>query len=462
MKKKLWAGRFDKAMAKEVERFTASISFDKRLFRYDIEGSLAHVAMLARSGLISKADATALRRGLKKVRDELANGTYKPDAGYEDIHMAVESRLKKHVGPVADKLHTARSRNDQVALDTRLFVRGEIGEIDGGINALQRAIVRCAWRYRDLVMPGFTHLQHAQPVLFAHHCLAYVEMLQRDRERLSDCYRRADCMPLGAGALAGSTLPIDRRYVAGLLGFKTVSRNSIDAVSDRDFIVEFLAAIALIGIHLSRMAEEIVLWVSREFSYMEIDLSYLSGSSLMPQKANPDVAELVRGKSGRLMGDLVALLTVLKGVPLAYNRDFQEDKEPLFDAVDTVRGCLAIMAGLWGRIGMRRNVVEKALWGDYSQATDLAEYLVARGCPFRKAHEIVGKLVKRCIRERMALEEITLDVLRAASDKFDSDALSILQHHTGVKRKRSLGSTSPREVMKELRSWRKKLGLVTA
>jgi len=462
MNKKLWGGRFNKQMAPEVERFTASIGFDRLLYDHDIRGSLAHVEMLARTGLISRAESKKIRSGLKRVREELREGAFRPGPEHEDIHMAVEARLKKLIGPVADKLHTARSRNDQVALDLRLYLREEIGTILSCIRRLQKALVSVAWKNRDVVMPGFTHLQHAQPVIAAHHLLAYVEMLQRDADRLEDCLRRVDMMPLGAGALAGTSLPIDRNYVAKLLGFNALCANSIDAVSDRDFALEFLAAGAIIGVHLSRMAEEIVLWASREFSFIQIDLSYCSGSSLMPQKANPDVAELVRAKSGRLFGSLVSLLTVMKGLPLSYNRDMQEDKEPLFDAAGTLKGCLSIMAGLWERVRLRRAEISRTLEGDFSQATDLAEYLVARGCPFREAHRTVGRLVADCIRVKKRLETLSLRELRAHSALFDDGAVKLLRPGEGVRRKKSRGSTSPEEVAKALRVWKVRLGMRNA
>ena len=457
MSKKLWSGRFDKQMAPEVEQFSASIGFDRKLFEYDIRGSLAHVEMLAHTGLISRADLQRICSGLRRVREELRKGTFRPGPGDEDIHMAVESRLKRLIGAVADKLHTGRSRNDQIALDLRLFLRDEIGAIVSCIRRLQKVLVNVAWRNKGVVMPGLPHLQHSQPLLVAHHLLAYVEMLDRDAGRLSDCLVRVNTMPLGAGALAGSSLPIDREYVAKSLGFHALCGNSMDAVSDRDFVIEFLAAGAVIGVHLSRMAEEIVLWASREFSFIEIDLSYCSGSSLMPQKANPDVAELVRAKSGRLFGALVSLLTVMKGLPLSYNRDLQEDKEPLFDAVVTLKDCLSIMAGLWEKTGFRRAEIGRTLDGDFSQATDLAEYLVTKGCAFREAHRIVGKLVAGCIRQKKALEALTVRELREHSGLFDAGAVRLLCPSECVARKKSKGSTSPKEVLKALRAWRKKL-----
>ncbi|MEI6634365.1 MAG: argininosuccinate lyase [Chlamydiota bacterium] len=459
MTRKLWSGRFDREMAPEVERFTASIGFDRRLFTHDIRGSLAHVAMLAKRGLVTQAEAKRISAGLKRVEAEIRRGAFRPGPGHEDIHMAVEARLKEIVGPAADRLHTARSRNDQVALDARLFVRDAIGAVVSRIRELQKSLVAAAWKHRAHVMPGFTHLQHGQPVLVAHHLLAYVEMLDRDASRMADCLKRADCLPLGAGALAGTSLPIDREHVARALGFPRLCENSMDAVSDRDFVIEFLAAGAIIGVHLSRMAEEIVLWASREFSFIVIDLSYCSGSSLMPQKANPDVAELVRGKSGRLIGSLVSVLTVMKGLPLAYNRDMQEDKEPLFDAVATLEGCLGIMAGLWSKISFRPEALRRALEGDFSQATDLAEYLVSKGAPFREAHYAIGRLVADCARRGKRLEKLALAELRACSPRFGPDALAVLAHDHTVARKMSRGSTSPAGVAKALAGWKRKLGI---
>lgn len=459
MAAKLWSGRFDREMAPEVERFTASIGFDRLLFRHDIRGSLAHVAMLAKQGLVTRTEAKAISAGLKRVEREIESGVFRPGPGHEDIHMAVEARLKKLIGPAADRLHTARSRNDQVALDSRLFLRDAVAAVTARIRELQRSFMVAAWKHRALIMPGFTHLQHGQPVLVAHHLLAYVEMLERDASRMRDCLRRADCLPLGSGALAGTSLPIDRDEVARGLGFSRVSENSMDAVSDRDFVLEFLAAGAIIGVHLSRMAEEIVLWASREFSFISIDLSYCSGSSLMPQKANPDVAELVRGKSGRLIGALVSVLTVMKGLPLAYNRDMQEDKEPLFDAAATLDGCLGIMAGLWRKVSFNPAALRRALDGDFSQATDLAEYLVSKGVPFREAHHAIGALVADCLRRRRRLEDLTIAELRACSPRFGTDALGVLAHDRTVSRKKSRGSTSPAGVAKALAGWKKKLGI---
>jgi len=462
MPKKLWSGRFDRRMAPEVERFTASIGFDRRLYKYDIDGSIAHVRMLAKVGLVTKPESARIISGLKKVRAEIEKGAFRPGPGHEDIHMAVETRLRDIIGPVAAKLHTARSRNDQVALDTRLFLRDAIKEIISSSRVLQKSMVRLAAANAAVVMPGFTHLQHGQPVLVAHHLLAYVEMLERDVARLTDCLGRVNIFPLGSAAIAGTSLPIDRRYAAGLLGFDAVSDNSIDAVGDRDYVIEFLSAAAIMGIHLSRMAEEIVLWVSREFSFIDIDLSYCSGSSLMPQKANPDAAELVRGKSGRLMGDLVSVLAVMKGLPLAYNRDMQEDKEPLFDACDTVNSCARIMAGLWNNIRFRAAHLRASLEGDFSQATDLAEYLVSRGCPFREAHHTVGRLVADCVKKRKRIEDMTLPELRGFSTLFDSGALHILSAERCIERKRSHGSTSPAGVKKRIGLWKRKLGIRNA
>ena len=458
MAEKMWEGRFDRPTAPEVEGFTSSSALDWRLAEYDIRGSLAHAEMLASSGIITKAELRSIRAGLKKVAAEIRGGRLRPGPKYEDVHSAVEARLRKLIGEAADRLHTARSRNDQVALDMRMFLRDEISADLERIRRLQKAVVRVAWKNRDLVFPGYTHLQHGRPVLLAHHMLAYVEMLERDAGRMSDCLKRADVLPLGSGAVAGTSLAIDRKLVARLLGFRRVSANSIDAVSDRDFVLEFLSAAAITGVHLSRMAEEIVLWASREFSFIEIDLSYCTGSSLMPQKTNPDVAELVRARCGRLMGALTAMLTVMKGLPLSYNRDMQEDKAALFDAADTLAASLAIMAGLWEKIRFRRGVIAASMKRDLSQATDLAEYLVSKGVPFRRAHAVVGRLSAACAREGKGFEDLELAELRSASPLFERDALRLLSHRETVARKRSRGSTAPASVKRAIEKWKEKLG----
>jgi len=418
-KRKLWGGRFSKETADLVDQFNASIGFDARLWEYDIEGSVAHARMLGKCGIISEADAQAIVDGLKGIADDIRAGKVKFDVAAEDIHMNIEKLLHGRIGEAAGKLHTARSRNDQVALDLRMYVKARIEFIDKAIGELQLSLIRKAEKHVETVMPGYTHLQHAQPVTLAHHLLAYVWMLQRDRERFADCYRRTDVLPLGSGALAGTSFPVDREYVAKLLGFSRISENSMDAVSDRDFVVEFLSAASILGMHMSRFAEEIVLWNTKEFGFVELDDSVATGSSMMPQKKNPDVAELVRAKAGRLYGNLLALLTVLKGLPLTYNKDLQEDKEPLFDTADTILQCLAIMRLLIETTEFRADVMARALEGGFSHSTDIADYLVKYGVPFRTAHEVVGRLVKYCIEKGKSPGELTRDELLSFSEKFE-------------------------------------------
>ncbi|MFQ5893584.1 MAG: argininosuccinate lyase, partial [Nitrospinota bacterium] len=386
---KLWAGRFEEEMAREVEEFTASVNFDRRLYREDIDGSIAHARMLAHRGIIAQGEAEAIVRELETIREEIGQGDFEWKLEHEDVHMNIEAALIERLGEVGAKLHTGRSRNDQVALDMRLYVKRAAGDLVEAAVNLQKALLDPAERYLDAVMPGYTHLQRAQPVLLAHHLLAYFEMLERDKGRLSDCARRADVSPLGAGALAGSTLPLDPGFVAQELGFAETFRNSMDAVSDRDFVVEFLSACAILMMHLSRLAEEIVLWSSAEFGFVELSDAYATGSSMMPQKKNPDVAELVRAKTGRAYGHLVAMLTVLKGLPLSYNRDLQEDKEGLFDAVDTALACLKVMAGMLRTLKVNEARMRGAVEEGFLLATDLAEYLVRKGMPFREAHRVV-------------------------------------------------------------------------
>lgn len=417
---KLWSGRFSKETSKQVDQFNASIEFDARLWKYDIEGSIAHARMLGRCGIIPTTDADKIVKGLREIAEDIGAGKVGFDVEAEDIHMNVEKILHERIGDAAGKLHTARSRNDQVALDLRMYLKAEIKAIDAAIKMLQSALITTAEKHVDTIMPGYTHLQHAQPVTLAHHLLAYVWMLQRDRERFTDCFQRTDVLPLGSGALAGTSFPIDREYVARLLGFSRISENSMDAVSDRDFAVEFLSAASILGMHMSRFAEEIIIWNTKEFGFVELDDSIATGSSLMPQKKNPDVAELIRGKTGRLYGDLIGLLTVLKGLPLTYNKDLQEDKEPVFDAVDTTQGCLAMLKKLVETTEFRTNAMEKALKGDFSNATDVADYLVKQGVPFRSAHEIVGRIVQYCMKKRKALGDLELEELQNFSDKFES------------------------------------------
>ncbi|HBC92116.1 MAG TPA: argininosuccinate lyase [Pelotomaculum sp.] len=406
---KLWGGRFQKETDHLVEDFHSSISFDKRLYKYDIKGSVAHARMLGRCGIITEEEAGAIVRGLEEVLAEIEAGKVELSVEAEDIHMNVEQLLTAKIGDLGKKLHTARSRNDQVALDIRMYLKDEIDQVSGLLHRLQEALLDLAERHLDTLMPGYTHLQRAQPVTLAHHLLAYCQMFGRDEDRLADCRRRADVMPLGAGALAGTTFPLDRHYVAQQLGFMAVTQNSLDAVSDRDFAVEFTAAASLVMVHLSRFCEEIILWSSAEFAFIELDDAFSTGSSMMPQKKNPDVAELIRGKSGRVFGDLQALLTMLKGLPLAYNKDMQEDKEALFDAVDTVKKCLLVFRPMLETMRVKDDTMQAAASKGFTNATDLADYLVRRGLPFREAHEVAGKLVLHCLQQKITLEQLSLD-----------------------------------------------------
>jgi argininosuccinate lyase len=433
-----------------VEAFTTSYPVDCRLYPYDIAGSIAHCRMLAKQCIIPRRDAQRIVAGLGAIRRELAGSTFRVQLADEDIHMAIERRLIEKIGPVGGKLHTARSRNDQVALDLRLYVRDAIAGVRADIAALQRALGGLARKHADVIMPGYTHLQPAQPVLFAHHLLAYVEMLARDDARLADCGARADVLPLGSGALAGTTFPIDRAFVARQLGFRALSENSLDAVSDRDFAAELLAALAILGMHLSRFADEIVLWTSPQFGFVELPDAFATGSSMMPQKKNPDVAELIRARSGRLYGNLFNLLTVLKGLPLSYNRDLQEDKAPLFDSVDTVRASLRILAALVPRLRVRGDRMRAAAAAGYTLATELADYLATKDVPFRAAHAVVGAIVQAAIAQGRMLEDFTLAELRRFSPAFGRDVKRWLTHEAAVKRRRAVGGTAPANVARRL------------
>ncbi|HEY1371307.1 MAG TPA: argininosuccinate lyase [Candidatus Binatia bacterium] len=449
--KKLWGGRFAAATAGSVEAFTASIDVDARLYRHDIAGSIAHARMLARQRIIAPREGRRIVAGLEAIRGEIDEGKFRFSAADEDIHMNIERRLIERIGRVGEKLHTARSRNDQVALDLRLYLRDEVKELIAAIDGLKRELARTAKRYVDVVMPGYTHLQRAQPVLFSHHLLAYADMLERDTERMRDCLKRVDVLPLGSGALAGTTLPIDRRYVARLLGFARVSKNSIDSVGDRDFALEFIAAAAILFVHLSRLAEEWVLWSSTEFGFIELPDRYCTGSSMMPQKKNPDVPELVRGKAGRVFGHLQALLTIMKGLPLAYNRDLQEDKRPLFDTVDTAKASLEVMRELAAGVKVRKQRMTAAAADGFMNATDLADYLVEHGVPFRSAHGIVGRIVRACIERGVKIEDLPLGELKRFSPKIEKDVYAYLTADAGVGRRRSEGGTAPVNVRRRLK-----------
>lgn len=455
---KPWGGRFHKSTNKQVEEFTASLRFDKRLYRQDIAGSIAHAKMLANGEIITREDADAICAGLSEIFREVESGDFNFKVGDEDIHMAIERALIDKVGPVGGKLHTARSRNDQVALDTRIYAKEACVEIAAATLELQRALLSLAKEHQSVILPGYTHMQRAQPVLLAHHLLAYFFMSLRDFRRITDCYREADAMPLGSGALAGAGFDIDRDFLADELGFASVTDNSMDSVSDRDFVVQLLAAVALIMTHLSRMAEEVVLWSSSEFGYLVLDDSYATGSSMMPQKKNPDVAELVRGKCGRVFGDLLAMLTILKGLPLTYNRDLQEDKECFFDATDTVISSLRVFAGMLSTAKVSASAMIAAAGGGYSTATDYADYLVEKGVPFRSAHEIVGRIVGDCIAKNCELSSLTITELRKYSTKFEDDALLLADVQRSIERRRSEGGSSPASVKKQLAKAKQMIG----
>ncbi|WP_040952435.1 argininosuccinate lyase [Gorillibacterium massiliense] len=443
---KLWGGRFTKKTDQLVEEYTASILFDKELAEEDIQGSLAHVKMLGKSAILSADDVEKITDGLLKVQGIIRRGEMEFNIGDEDIHMNVEKALIDEAGPVGGKLHTGRSRNDQVATDMHLYLRKRVVEIAGMLQKLQAALITQAKANEETIIPGYTHLQRAQPILFAHHLMAYVSMFQRDIERLQDSYKRINVLPLGAGALAGTTFPIDRHYTAELLGFDGVYENSLDAVSDRDFILEFLSNSSMIMMHLSRMCEEFVLWSSTEFHFIELDDAFCTGSSIMPQKKNPDVAELVRGKTGRVYGNLVGLLTVLKALPLAYNKDMQEDKEGMFDTVKTLQGALLLFAPMVETMKVNKDRMRQAVSQDFSNATDIADYLVTKGLPFRQAHEVIGKTVLYCIQNGKYLLDLTLEEFKGFSTLFDEKIYEVLQPEQVVAARNVYGGTAQPQV----------------
>jgi len=443
---KLWSGRFAAATDRRVDDFHSSIAFDSRLYRYDIRGSQAHARALARAGIITGEEAKAIIEGLEGLLMDIEAGKVEFSKEAEDIHMNIEALLTARIGTAGAKLHTARSRNDQVALDTRMYLRHELGVIESLLAGLQTACLELAGRAGMAVMPGYTHLQPAQPILFAHHLLAYVEMLQRDRERLADCFKRVNVCPLGSGALAGVPYPLDRQAVAKELGFAGITRNSLDAVSDRDYILEFMAAAAIMMMHISRLCEDVVLWATAEFGFVELDDAFSTGSSIMPQKKNPDVAELARGKSGRVFGHLLGLLSVMKGLPLAYNKDMQEDKEALFDTVDTCKAVLTIMAPMISTLQVNRERMEKACRRGFLTATDLADYLVRKGLPFRKAHELTGRVVRKCIEQNKTLEELTLPEWQELLPMVDEEVLRAVTLHGATAARKLPGGTAPETV----------------
>ncbi|NRS49354.1 argininosuccinate lyase [Brevibacillus sp. HB2.2] len=454
---KLWGGRFTKPTNQLVEEYTASISFDQKMWRQDIVGSLAHVAMLGKCGILPMEEVRQIIAGLKKVKEKIERGQAEFLVAHEDVHMNIEKMLIEEIGPVGGKLHTGRSRNDQVALDMHLYLREKLMEIIQLAMYLQEALLEQAGQHLDTVMPGYTHLQRAQPVLFGYHLMAYVSMLQRDIERMTETWKRVNVLPLGAGALAGTTFPIDRTFVAELLQFDGIYQNSMDAVSDRDFIVEFLADASLVMTHLSRLCEELVIWSSQEFSFVELDDAFCTGSSIMPQKKNPDVAELVRGKTGRVYGNLFGLLTVLKGLPLAYNKDMQEDKEGMFDTVATIHGALALLTPMIKTMQVKADRMRQAVTNDFSNATDLADYLVRKDMPFRQAHEVVGRTVLYCIEQQKYLLDLTLEEFQSFSEAIGADVYEALAVETVVNARNVLGGTARNQVEVQIDWYRKQL-----
>ena len=446
---KLWGGRFAKATNAMVDDFNSSIRFDERLYYHDIQGSIAHVTMLAKQEIIRQEEMDAIKKGLMELLQAIENDEVTFDVEAEDIHMNIEKLLIERIGDVAKKLHTGRSRNDQVALDIRLYMRDELKEVDRLIKKLQEVLLDIAKEHLETIMPSYTHLQKAQPITFAHHLMAYFEMFKRDRARITDTLGRVNQLPLGAGALATTTYPLDRYYVAQLLGFDGICLNSLDAVSDRDFLIEAMNAFSLLMMHLSRFSEEIILWCTNEFQFIELDDAYSTGSSIMPQKKNPDIAELVRGKTGRVYGDLMALLTTMKSLPLAYNKDMQEDKEVTFDALDTVKMCLPIFTDMLKTARVNKESMYKGAGGGFTNATDAADYLVKKGMAFRDAHEVIGKLVLYCVTNNKTLESLTMDEYKSLSPIFEEDIFEAISLETCVNKRQVIGGPSP-VVMKQV------------
>lgn len=439
---KLWKGRFSKAATSSADEFNASIGFDQRLYQEDIAGSIAHAKMLGKQGIISDDEAELIIKTLEQIKDDIEAGKVEFTIESEDIHMNIETILTERIGDVGKKLHTARSRNDQVAVDFRLYLKKETGEIDKTLQALTDTLVTLAKKHTDTIMPGYTHLQRAQPVTLAYHLLAYYQMFSRDRERFADCLKRIDRLPLGSGALAGTTYQTDRDFLAKELGFASVLPNGMDAVADRDFAIEFVECCAVTMMHLSRFCEELILWSSVEFNFIEIDDAFSTGSSIMPQKKNPDMAELIRGKSGRVYGDLMSLLTICKGLPMAYNKDLQEDKLPAFDAADTVKASVSIFTEMISTMEVKKDNMEHAAKYGYMNATDAADYLVSKGMPFRDCHEVIGKIVLYCIGKGIAIEDMSMEEFKSFSDKFEEDIYDKIAIRNCIKAKKSKGSTS--------------------
>jgi len=451
MKKKPWSGRFDQETSSVVERFTQSLDIDKRLYSQDIEGSITHANMLLEAGIITGQENDAIIKCLCSIKNDIESGSFTFDPVLEDVHMNIEMELTRRIGDAGKKLHTARSRNDQVATDFRLFVRAGLAEIQSGLRILMQVLVEKAGENVDTIIPGMTHLQHAQPVSLAHHLLAYFEMFLRDYDRVSSTGKRINISPLGSAALAGTPHSIDRAVTARSLGFDAPARNSIDAVSDRDFAIESVFDLSMIMMHLSRLAEEIIIWNSQPFSFIDLPDGYCTGSSIMPQKKNPDVAELVRGKTGRVYGDLVSLLTMMKALPLAYNRDMQEDKQPVIESLDTINACLEVMAGLVSGISFNKEALDRSITQGFITATDVADYLVEKGMPFRQAHHVTGEVVASLIRQGKTLDEFTLDEYRSFSDLFDNDIYSAIRPGTSVDRRTSYGGTARDNIRAQLK-----------
>jgi len=455
--KKAWSGRFSKNANPLMETFNASLSFDKRLYREDIEGSMAHAKMLNKIGILDSTELQKIETGLLEIKTEIEKGSFPWSEDQEDIHMAIETRLTAKIGVAGGKLHTARSRNDQVALDLRLYCKRQIQELITAVGAYQKALLTLAEEKGFVPMPGYTHLQRAQPIYWAHHLLAYFEMAERDKSRLADTLKRCDVSPLGSGALAGSTIPIDREFTAKQLGFSKITANSLDAVSDRDFAAELLFNISLMMMHLSRFSEELVLWSSQEFNFVKLPQEFCTGSSMMPQKVNPDAPELIRGKTGRVYGNLFALLTVLKGLPLSYNKDLQEDKEPLFDSLDTIFICLSVLTEMIPSIEVNAKAMKEATRKGFLLATDLAEYLVTKGVEFRRAHEIIGKMVKNCLDNDQVLEELLVAEMKKFAPEFSEDVKKWLDIEGSIARRNSVGGTAKGRVKEELAKAKKSL-----
>jgi argininosuccinate lyase len=453
----MWKGRFEEEQSDLLKRYSESVSFDWRLYRHDVAGSIAYAAALERAGILSADERQAITGGLREIEAEISRGAFAFNADLEDIHMNIEAELTRRIGRAGAKLHTGRSRNDQVAVDIRLYLRDAIDRVRGLVRGLQMALVEFAARHPEDVIPGYTHLQRAQPVYFAHHLLAYVEMLDRDQGRLGDCRARMNVLPLGSGAIAGSTIIVDREFLAAELGFDGVTQNSMDAVSDRDFACELLADLAICGMHLSRLSEDVILWASAEFGFIDLSDRHTTGSSLMPQKKNPDIAELTRGRTGRLYGNLIALLTVLKGLPMTYNRDMQEDKEPVFDSLDTIEAALAIFAEMLGGARLVAGRAADAVRDPLLLATDLADYLVRKGLPFREAHEAVGKLVGESARSGVPLNALGIATYRAASELFDADVYETFQLPAALAARSAPGAPSAKNVAARIAHWRRQL-----